>query len=146
MQRAGVAAGLAMVVVTMAAAEGKPLSVVKEWDGAYSAQPEAKRIVVKDEKAWEEVWQAMYGNVRPMPVIEKVDFEANMVIAVFMGTRNSGGYGIRITGIDEDGKITAKVKQHSPPPDAMLTMALTAPFHVVVVPKSDKPVEFADEK
>lgn len=146
MQRAGVAAGLAMVVVTMAAAEGKPLSVVKEWDGAYSAQPEAKRIVVKDEKAWEEVWQAMYGNVRPMPVIEKVDFEANMVIAVFMGTRNSGGYGIRVTGIDEDGKITAKVKQHSPPPDAMLTMALTAPFHVVVVPKSDKPVEFADEK
>jgi hypothetical protein len=68
-----------------------------------------------------------------------------IVIAVFMGTRMSGGYSVKITGVEQNDKVTVKVKESSPPPDAMVTMALTSPYHVVVVPKSDKPVEFVNQ-
>jgi hypothetical protein len=51
-----------------------------------------------------------------------------------------------ITSIEQNGKVTVKVKESSPPPDAIVTMALTSPYHVVVVAKSDKQVEFINEK
>jgi hypothetical protein len=132
---------------TVAAAEKSPgVAVVKEWSGAYSAQETAKRVVVKDQKGWEEVWAGMNGNITPKPETPKIDFTRQMVLAVFMGTRNTGGYSVKITGIESNGKLKVKVKESSPPPGGMVTEALTAPYHVVVVAKSDKPVEFVDTK
>ena len=102
--------------------------------------------MVKDQKGWEEVWSSMEGNVQPKPETPKVDFEKNRVIAVFMGMRRSGGYTVKITNIEEKDKLVVTVKESGPPPDAMVTMALTSPFHVVVIPRSDKAVEFVNEK
>jgi hypothetical protein len=38
------------------------------------------------------------------------------------------------------------VEQTVPGPDDMVTMALTSPYHVVVVPRSKKPIEFVAER
>jgi hypothetical protein len=137
-----------MILVSAAtAAEKKPgVSIIKEWNGAYSAQETAKRVVVKDQKGWEEVWSGMNGNIDPKPQIPKIDFDRRMVIAVFMGSRNTGGYSVKITSVELNGKLTVKVKESGPPPGGMVTEALTAPYHVIVVPKSDKTAEFVNEK
>jgi hypothetical protein len=139
-------AGLVLAGTAAAAEKSQTVAVIKEWKGFNAAQEAPKRVVVKDQKGWEEVWTGMEGNVNPKPETPKVDFDSRMVIAVFMGTRKSGGYSVKITSIEQNGKVTVKVKESSPPPDAIVTMALTSPYHVVVVPKSDKPVEFINEK
>ncbi|MCE5279776.1 MAG: protease complex subunit PrcB family protein [Planctomycetaceae bacterium] len=130
----------------VAAEKGTAVAVVQQWRGFNASQEAPRRVVVKDQKAWEEVWSAMVGYLEPKPEAPKVDFDSQMVIAVFMGRRSTGGFSIQITGIELNDKMVVAVKQSSPPPGAITTQALTSPYHVVVVAKTDKPVEFVDDK
>ncbi len=139
-------AGLMLVGAGEPAAKKTDVAVVKEWSGTYSLQETAKRVVVKDQKGWEEVWGIMNGRMMPKPEVPKIDFDRQMVVAAFMGSRNSGGFSVKITGIESNGKLTVKVKESSPAKGMAGAAVITQPYHAVVVPKSDKPVEFVDEK
>lgn len=138
--------GLMMTGIALADEKKPGVAVVKEWKGSNAVQEAPKRIVVEDQKGWEEVWSGMEGNRHPKPKTPKIDFDTHKVIAVFMGRRMTGGYSVKITSIEEKDKLVVKVKESGPPPGAMVTMALTSPYHVVVIPKADKPVEFINEK
>jgi hypothetical protein len=127
-------------------AVGKDVAFVKEWSGAVSGQEKAKEVVVKDQKAWEETWAAMNGKISPKPELPKIDFDRQMVVGVFLGTRNTGGFSVKITGIESGDKLAVKAREYGPPLKLVPTAGLTAPYHVVVVPKSDKTVEFVVEK
>ncbi|MCY2930739.1 MAG: protease complex subunit PrcB family protein [Planctomycetota bacterium] len=131
---------------TQPAGKNRGGAIINEWVGSRSVQEAPRQVVVKDRKEWEELWSDVTKNRTPAPETPKGDFARQMVIAVFMGTQNSGGYAIRITGIEEGDTLTVKVKQSVPPPGAMSAAVMTAPYHVVVVAKSDKPVEFVNEK
>lgn len=131
---------------TQPGAKGQGGGILNEWQGSRSVQEAPRQVVVKDLKEWEELWSDVTKNQMPAPAIPKIDFERQMVVAVFMGTQNSGGYSVRITGVEEGDKLTVKVKQSVPPPGAMSAAVMTAPYHVVVVARSDKPVEFVNEK
>lgn len=67
----------------------------------------------------------------------QLDFQTEMVIAVQMGTRNTGGYGIEVKGITRTQlpgggyALDVTVESRSPAPGDMVTMAITSPFHVV---------------
>jgi hypothetical protein len=128
-----------------AATPPKP-AIVKEWkDSGGGVETQPKRIVVKDPKEWETVWSAMTGNRSPKPETPQIDFGIHMIIAVFMGERSTGGYSVAITDIaDLNGKRVVTLKTQNPPPDAVLTQALTSPYHVVLVPKTSLPVGFVD--
>jgi hypothetical protein len=70
-----------------------------------------------------------------------------MVIAVTMGTRPTGGHKVEITRVEEtSGRLEVSVKQTSPPKGAMTIQMLTAPFHFVAVPRSERKVEFVELK
>jgi hypothetical protein len=139
-------AGLLLAGTAVAAEKGPGVTIIKEWSGAYSAQEKPKHMVAKDQKAWEEIWSGMNGNISPKPETPKIDFDRQMVIAVFMGTRNTGGYSVKITRIESNGTLMVWVKQSSPPPGMMVTEALTAPYHAVVVPKSDKAIDWGKQQ
>ncbi|HEY0099254.1 MAG TPA: protease complex subunit PrcB family protein [Pyrinomonadaceae bacterium] len=57
-------------------------------------------------------------------------FKSNAVVAAFLGQRRSGGYGVRI---ERAAGGLVRISEQTPPKDAMLTMALTAPFRIVSV-------------
>lgn len=116
--------------------------IVEQWSGTYSAQDAASRVVVRDTEGWKQLWRAMHGRRSPMPEVPQIDFRKHMAIGVFMGTKPSGGYSVRITGIVRNEKTMVSVREQSPGPGEMVTMALTAPYHVVVVPRSEEPIEF----
>jgi hypothetical protein len=52
-----------------------------------------------------------------------------VVLGAFLGERPTGGYGVEIVRIC-DGRIV--VERRSPPEDAIVTQALTAPYHMVL--------------
>lgn len=122
------------------------MPVEQQWKGFNAKQEKSKRLVIRDQKTWVATWDVMKGNVMPKPAVPAIDFDKQMVVAVFMGRKMSGGYGIKIVKVKEKDGLIVTVKESSPPKDAMVTMALTSPYHVVVIPKSDKKVEFVNEK
>ena len=139
-------AGLVLASGAVEAPKTPAVAIVKEWKGFYASQEAPKKVVAKDQKEWEEIWSSMQGKVQPKPETPKIDFDKNVVIAVFMGRKMTGGYSVKVLKIEEKNKLVVTVKVSGPPPGAMVTMALTSPYHVVVVPKTDKAVEFVSEK
>lgn len=96
------------------------------------------------------------GVDRLVPQGTQIDWTRDMVIAVLMGTKSTGGYSVEVTGIKRQQMMTIAIypppppsyylevsaDHRSPAPGSMVTMALTAPFHVVKLRKSADRVDF----
>jgi hypothetical protein len=116
--------------------------------GSRSGIRERKRVVVKTEREWEKLKRSHQAS-GSRTQIPSVDFEQEMVAAVFAGEKRTGGYGIEITKIEEDAqdrRLTVFFRENRPPPNAMLTQALTQPFHVVKLKKTTLKVVFSADR
>jgi hypothetical protein len=119
------------------------IEVEKEWKGNHCGYTEPERLVVKTKDQWGEVWGKMHRLRLSTPELPVIDFKKEMVIAVFMGERKTGGYEIEIKKIVErENEIIVEVEERGPPPESLQTMALTQPYHLIVIPKSSLPVTF----
>lgn len=104
--------------------------------GPMSAVQEQRFVVARDESAWSELWSEHGRNQLPPPLLPEVDFDESLVVAVFLGSRPSGGYSVRIEEVVERGDgFVVRAVETRPAPDVMTTAALTAPFHAVSVPR-----------
>ncbi len=66
--------------------------------------------------------------------LANVDFDRQVVVAAFLGRRRTGGYGLEIADIERGSEfITIHIRELSPPPDAMVTQALTWPAVLILV-------------
>ena len=112
---------------------------------SYSGINEAKRMVISDPATWATVWAQLTQHVSPAPELPAVDFGANRLILVAMGTRPSGGYEIRVDSLVEfeNGSLVF-VTSESPGSDCVTTQALTAPVDIVLVGRSEEPIVFRD--
>lgn len=100
----------------------------------------AQTATIRDADGFAALWAA-HGNGSMAP---SIDFSRNMVIGVFMGTRPNGCYSTNIDGISRVGdKIRVEYTDAAPGPNVMCTLAMTSPAHLVVVGRSELPVEFA---
>jgi hypothetical protein len=139
-----------LIVALCASCAGSPstgeLPVRNLAKGAFSALDTAGEIIIRDPAEWRELWQN-HARMQTETAIPEVDFEREMVIAVTLGRRSTGGYGIEITRVERTGNgLRVDVTRTAPPPGAMTIQALTAPFHFVAVPASDLPVRFVEKK
>jgi len=115
---------------------GVKVEVKREWKGAHCGYREPERLVIKTEDQWREVWKKIHHLQLPTPELPVVDFKKEMVIAVFMGERKSGGYEIEIKKIAQREKeIIVEVEEREPPPESIQTQALTQPYHLIVIHK-----------
>lgn len=111
--------------------------------GSYCPIEPGKDIVISSNDKWVRVWDSIHKDTCPRPSLPEVDFNHQTVLASFMGTRPTGGYSIEIHQVKKEGeKIVATIKTQSPEPGEMVTMAITRPFHVVMVDVADKEIEF----
>lgn len=119
------------------------IKIRQQWKGLYCGYREPTRLVIKTEDQWREVWEKLRFLRLPRPELPKIDFEKEMVVAVFMGECTSGGYSIEIINIIRtEEEIVVVVEEKEPLPESLRTMALTQPYHVVVVKRSPLPVRF----
>ncbi len=122
---------------------GKRLQIIAEWKGNHCGITEQKHMVITDPKDWAELWKRVHRGKIPIPEVPTIDFNKNMVLAVFMGQKPTSGYAIQITEISRtNGEVVVKVKEVTPPKGAILLQVLTQPFHIVVVPKVEAQVRF----
>lgn len=111
---------------------------------AMSGIDNKEEHIVSDDKQWATLWAKVHSNQSPVPNMQAVNFNKEQVLAVFMGQKNSGGYGIEIKRVIDTGKkIVVVVEEITPPEGAIVTMALTQPFHIVKIENPDgKPIVF----
>ncbi len=105
--------------------------------GTSSAIRGAMRTVIRDQKTWEAQWRAHTANVTPAPAVPSVDFASQMVLAIAMGEQPTGGYSIGVSEVragTASTPLTVLVRETRPPKDAIVTQALTSPFHFAAVP------------
>lgn len=102
-----------------------------------------QNIVIQSQGKFKELWDSVYKNSLPAPSVPEVDFEKCTIIAVFMGQKPTGGYGINITKIEEYEKsIVVTIKETTPEEGSMLFQVLTSPMHIVKIAKTNKDIVF----
>ncbi len=121
----------AAVAILMAAIlQGMAMRTVDK--GLNSNIDGARQVVVRTADDWAKLWTQHAGE-RARP---SVDFNKEMVIAVFMGSRPSAAFSVDITGVREQaGMLVVSYKETRPAPGSVAAQILTSPFHIVAVPK-----------
>ena len=88
---------------------------------------------------WTALWRKHAGDAA-MP---KVDFASRTVVAVFMGTKMSGGYGVEITGTrQEKGATIVEYRERRPDRTQIVAQVLTSPAHIAAIPKVTGDIKF----
>jgi hypothetical protein len=104
-----------------------------------SGVEEARQLVVRSADEWTKLWREHAGG-KPAP---KVDFAHRMIVAVFLGSRPSAGYAVEIVGTRADGAgLVVEWRERAPERGTVAAQIMTAPAHLVSVPKVTGPVRF----
>ncbi len=110
---------------------------------SYSGHNSSQNYVITETSQWSNLWDIVHSTMTPKPDLPNVNFNNEMVIAVFQGSRLTGGYNIEITKIiEEENFVEVYVKETSPSPGDIVTQALTQPYHIVKTKRVDKKVIF----
>ncbi|MBI2467065.1 MAG: protease complex subunit PrcB family protein [Candidatus Rokubacteria bacterium] len=133
---------LACTALTGAAPAGS-VAFVTVARGARSGVRDAAQSVVRSADGWAALWARHAGaSAAPPPV----DFATEMIIAVFAGTRPTTGYDVEITRVvATDGGLRVSYRERRPPAGTIVSPVLTAPFHIIRLPRADGPVELSRE-
>jgi VWFA-related protein len=123
--------------------EARPLAMTVIANDQMSAIDRARQVVVRSETEWQALWK-QHAPGRAAPA---VDFVKNMVLAVFLGTRTSGGFEAQITGARLDGgTLVVNWTERRPGRDQMAAQVMTSPAHIVSVPRHAGEVRFEQQR
>jgi hypothetical protein len=115
-----------------------PIDTVEK--GYRSGVREPLQVLIRNQDEWNTLWKrhsSVDTNPPPAPII---DFNHEMVVGIFLGEKSTGGYEAEIVQAERrDSSLYFYYREKSPPPRAMVTQALTQPFHLVRVAKYDNP-------
>jgi hypothetical protein len=138
---AAVGAGHVQAVSQATPPAGAALRTVER--GSQSNIESARQVVVRTAAEWTALWKT-HNFDKPAP---HVDFDSEMVVGVFMGSRPTAGYSVMITSVSErDGALVVGYSERSPRPGAMTAQVLTFPYHLVAVPKRAGNVTFEKQQ
>ena len=115
-----------------------PFTTISQSD--MSGVEEARQVVVRTPAEWNAIWKE-HAPDQPVPA---VDFAKSMVIGVFLGSRNTAGYRVSITGIERDGtNVAVAYREERPGTGDILAQVITFPHHLVRVEQIAGEVKFA---
>lgn len=131
---------LAVLLILPAAAMARKPKPAKEatmqTDGQHSKLDTPGHRVVTTPEEWARLWKDIGRDAPP------ADFTTQFAVAVFAGTRNTGGYKIVFDApVETADSVLIKYAVAAPPKGGFVTMALTHPYAVKLFPKTAKTVK-----
>jgi len=104
-------------------------------EGYYSGIRTKMNRVYRTHQGFSNMWARHSSTVRPEPPLPSMNFDDNWVVAcVFRGSFRTGGYGVKITAVDEvDNAIVVKYKTYDPNARDITTMAFTQPYEMIKI-------------
>ncbi len=110
----------------------------------YTGFDGSVRAVLGDVQTWAVVWNEFVGSIQPKPSLPAVDFTADWVLVVALGSRPTGGYGIRVDSVANHGGTVVYVTTIAPGPLCAVTQLVTSPAQLVRLPRPPEPITFQD--
>jgi hypothetical protein len=111
-----------------------PIDTIEK--GYRSGVREPLQVVIRNQDEWSVFWKrhsSIDANPALAPIIE---FDREMVVGIFLGEKSTGGYEVEIVRAERrDSSLYFYYREESPPPGAIVTQALTQPFHLVKLAK-----------
>lgn len=118
-------------------AAGAAPAELEQWSGLRSGVTVTSHRVLRDAAAWNAFWQAV-----GMPAPRPFHPDREQAVAVFLGERRTGGYTVRVESAgSQAGRLVVTYRESRPPRGTFVTQALTSPWALVVVPRTELPVE-----
>jgi uncharacterized membrane protein len=104
--------------------------------GDASHVTESRRAIARTGDEWRVLWALHAGPDAQAPA---VDLTRVIVAAAFAGDKPSAGHAIEISAADHAGPagrgLELVVEERAPGPDTIAAAIITAPFHIVAVPR-----------
>jgi len=112
------------------------LSIATVVRGHRSGIRDSLQTVIRNQDEWKALWKRHSStDTNPSPALI-IDFNREMVVGIFLGEKPTGGYEVEIVRAEQrDSSLYFYYREKIPSPGAMVTQALTQPFHLVKVPK-----------
>jgi len=112
--------------------------------GTSSGIKDKLTATVVNDKDWQALWTKHTSYITPAPTLPAINFKKETVLAVFAGSKSSGGYSILISSISQKGKeLDVTVVEKTPPAGAMTTQMITQPYQFVKVVGAKKHANFS---
>ncbi len=114
--------------------------------GFRSGIHDQRAVAIRDEAAWNTLWTEHKRGPFPTTTPPQVDFSREMVVAVLLGERRTGGYSVNIINIAAVPEgLRVDYEEIRPGRGCLVTMAITYPFVIVRLPRVEGPVMFNHE-
>ncbi|MDO8508968.1 MAG: protease complex subunit PrcB family protein [Nanoarchaeota archaeon] len=128
------------IVKTPQETEKKPgeLSFKVLLEGTQNSLSQKQTRIAKSTTDWTKLWGEMF----PEQILpSSPNFQEETIIALFLGEKPTGGYSIKVEKmINHLFYIEAIVKESTPGENCLLTQALTQPYTLVSIPKTNKQI------
>lgn len=99
-----------------------------------------QRVALRHSPPWKEpVYRLLPGPPQDarLEFAERIDWRRQVVLLAHRGECPTGGYGVRITGVREDGgRLRVEILLRDPGPGEFVTMVMTYPADAAVLPRS----------
>lgn len=128
-----------ITLILAMAMQATPSSVKVVSRESMSRVEDAKQVVARTPAEFTALWREHAGDVKP----PAVDFASRTVVAVFLGTRTSGGFSAEIVGTRESaGALIVQWRENRPGRDEVAAQVMTSPAIIVSIPKFAGEIKF----
>jgi hypothetical protein len=111
-----------------------------EWRGLSSAVERPGTAVARTQEDWLQLW-----DLTGQPAPRELDVGAEVALAIFLGTRRSGGYQPRIVRITEDeAGRTVEWRELAPDKGAVVVQVITTPWLIAILPAGEGAIRFRE--
>jgi len=113
--------------------------------GQYGDIVEGTQRVLRDEEAYAAFWERLHAARSSVPERPSVDFEKKVVVAIVLGRRSTGGYGVEIDEVlasDDGGEMQVSFAETVPGDGCFVTQVLTSPYVLATVEAQDEDFTF----
>jgi len=104
--------------------------------GQYGDIVEGTQTVLRDEETYASFWERLHADRDSVPDRPNVDFEEKIVVAIVLGKRSTGGYGVEIDEVlasDGGGQVQVQFTETVPGNNCSVTQVLTSPYVLATV-------------
>jgi hypothetical protein len=116
--------------------------------GSYGDIETETKKVLQSEEAYASFWQRLHADRTPTPERPTVDFDQEIVVAIAIGQRPNGGYGVNIDSVrarSDTSPVRVSFTEGRPGEACNVSMAVTAPYILATV-QTDREIVFEGSK
>ncbi|MHA2020705.1 MAG: protease complex subunit PrcB family protein [Candidatus Thorarchaeota archaeon] len=102
--------------------------------GYYCGIDDRRSLVILDNETWNNLWTDLHNRSSSVPDLPAVNFSSEVVIAIFQGECQTGGYDTTISRVTQaQNGLNVYIDESHPDPNCGTTQALTQPYHIVKI-------------